>query len=45
MIAETIAPHTKADPAAVLAQLLVGAGAVIGRGAWVGVEATRHPPQ
>jgi hypothetical protein len=27
-----------------LAQLLVGAGAVIGRGAWVTVEATRHHP-
>ena len=44
MIAETIAPHTEADPVAILAQLLVGAGAVIGRGAWLAVEATRHHP-
>jgi hypothetical protein len=43
-IAETIAPHTEADPAAVLFQLLVGAGAVIGRGAYMAVEATRHHP-
>lgn len=43
-IAETVAPHTEADPVAVLAQLLVGAGAVVGRGAWLGVEATRHHP-
>ena len=43
-IAETIAPHTEADPTAVLTQLLVGAGAVIGRGAYMAVEATRHHP-
>jgi len=43
-IAETIAPHTEADPLAVLAQLLVGAGAIVGRGAWMAVEATRHHP-
>ncbi len=43
-IAETIAPHTEADPVAILAQLLVGGGAIIGRGAWVAVEATRHHP-
>jgi hypothetical protein len=43
-IAETIAPHTEADPVAILAQLLVGAGMIIGRGAWVTVEATRHHP-
>ena len=42
--AETIAPATEADPVAILAQLLIGAGAVIGRGAWVTVEATRHHP-
>jgi hypothetical protein len=41
-IAETIAPATEADPVAILVQLLVGAGAIIGRGAWVPVEATRH---
>ncbi len=43
-IAETIAPHTEADPVAILSQLLVGAGAIIGRGAWLGIEATRHHP-
>lgn len=43
-IAETIAPATEADPVAILVQLLVGAGAVIGRGGWVTVEATRHYP-
>lgn len=43
-IAETIAPATEADPVAILAQLLVGAGAIIGRGAWMAVEATRHHP-
>jgi hypothetical protein len=43
-IVETIAPHTEADPVALLAQLLVGAGALVGRGAWFEVEATRHHP-
>ena len=43
-IVETIAPHTEADPVALLAQLLAGAGAVVGRGAWMQVEATRHHP-
>lgn len=43
-IAQAIAPHTEADPVAVLVQLLVAAGAVIGRGAWFSVEATRHHP-
>lgn len=43
-IAETIAPHTEADPVAILAQLLAGAGAIVGRGAWLQIEATRHHP-
>ncbi len=43
-IVETIAPHTEADPVAILGQLLVACGSVIGRGAWFGVEATRHHP-
>lgn len=43
-ITETIAPETEADPLAILSQLLVAAGAVVGRGAFVGVEATRHHP-
>jgi hypothetical protein len=37
-----VAPHTEADPAAILTQLLIGAGSVIGRGAFFQVEATRH---
>jgi hypothetical protein len=43
-IVEAIAPHTEADPVAILGQLLVGAGSIIGRGAHFGVEATRHHP-
>ena len=41
-IVEAIAPHTEADPVAILGQLLVAAGSVIGRGAYFEVEATRH---
>ena len=43
-LVETIAPHTEADPIAILAQLLVAVGAVVGRGAYFCVEATRHHP-
>ena len=43
-ITEAIAPATEADPVAILAQLLVAAGSVIGRGAYFPVEATRHHP-
>jgi hypothetical protein len=43
-IVAQIAPHTEADPAAILTQLLIGAGSVIGRGAYFQVEATRHHP-
>jgi hypothetical protein len=39
-----IAPHTEADPVAVLVQLLVAYGALIGGGAWFTVERTRHYP-
>ena len=39
-----IAPHTEADPVAVLAQLLAAAGALTRRGAYAVVEATRHHP-
>jgi hypothetical protein len=39
-----IAPHTEADPAAILTQLLVCCGALIGRDAYFQVEATRHHP-
>ncbi|HTX01842.1 MAG TPA: DUF3987 domain-containing protein [Acidimicrobiales bacterium] len=41
-IAEQVAPETEADPLAVLTQLLVSAGALIGRGAFFQIEATRH---
>ena len=41
-IVKTLAPHTEADPVAVLVQLLVACGALVGRGAWFEVEATRH---
>jgi hypothetical protein len=41
-IVTTIAPHTEADPVAILTQLLVGFGAAVGRGAWFSVEATQH---
>lgn len=43
-IVEKIAPHTEADPIAILAQLLVCCGALIGRGAYFQVEATLHHP-
>ena len=41
-IVNRIAPHTEADPVAILTQLLVSFGAAVGRGAWFRVEATRH---
>lgn len=41
-VVRAIAPHTEADPVAILAQLLVAFGSVIGRTAHVVVEATRH---
>jgi hypothetical protein len=43
-VIEAIAPHTEADPVAILAQLLVAVGAQVGRGAYVAIEATRHHP-
>jgi hypothetical protein len=43
-IVRRIAPHTEADPAAILVQLLACCGALIGRGAYFQVEATRHHP-
>jgi len=39
-----IAPHTEADPVAILTQLLVSFGAAVGRGAFFQVEATPHYP-
>jgi hypothetical protein len=44
-IVHKLEPETEADPVAILAQLLVGFGAAIGRGAYLQVEATRHHPQ
>jgi hypothetical protein len=41
-IVNRIAPHTEADPVAILTQLLVSFGAAVGRGAFFQVEATRH---
>jgi hypothetical protein len=43
-IVHAVAPHTEADPVAILAQLLVAFGAAAGRGAHFAVEATRHHP-
>lgn len=43
-IVAKIAPNTEADPVAILAQLLVCCGALIGRGAHFQVEATTHHP-
>jgi hypothetical protein len=43
-IVAQIAPHTEADPVAILTQLLIACGAMIGRGAHFQVEATRHHP-
>ena len=43
-IVSKIAPHTEADPVAILVQLLVCAGALIGRDAYFQVEATHHHP-
>jgi hypothetical protein len=41
-VVATLDPHTESDRLAVLAQLLVGAGAMIGRGAYFEVEGDRH---
>jgi hypothetical protein len=43
-IVRCLAPHTEADPVAILAQALIAAGAQVGRGAHVAVEATLHHP-
>lgn len=39
---QTVAPHTEADPAALLIQLLVAFGSVVGRNPHFVVEADRH---
>lgn len=43
-VVNLIAPHTEADPVAILTQLLIAFGAATGRGAWFQVEASRHHP-
>ena len=43
-IVARIAPHTEADPIAILTQLLVAFGASVGRSAYFQVEATLHYP-
>jgi len=43
-LVQKIAPNTEADPVAILAQLLIACGALIGRGAHFQVEATLHHP-
>lgn len=41
-LVEALAPHTEADPAAVLAQLIVAVGSMIGPGPHYQVGASRH---
>lgn len=41
-ITRLIEPHSEADPVALLAQILLVAGSLVGRTAYVGVEADRH---
>jgi hypothetical protein len=41
-IVARIAPHTEADPVAILTQLLIAFGGAVGRGTHFQVEATRH---
>src|SRR5437868_8277039 len=43
-IVRTIEPHSEADPAALLVQVLVAFGSAAGRSAYVAVEADRHYP-
>jgi hypothetical protein len=43
-IVRAIGPHTEADPAAILLQILASAGNAIGRGPYYQVEGDRHGP-
>jgi len=43
-IVNAIAPHTEADPAALLIQLMTAFGNVVGRGAYFVAEADKHYP-
>lgn len=44
-VVRTISPHTEADPAALLFQLLAAFGCLVGKDAWFSVEATKHFPK
>lgn len=41
-VVDTIAPHSEADPVAILVQFLAAAGNIIGRRCWYQVESDRH---
>jgi hypothetical protein len=43
-IIEKLAPHTEADPIAILSQLLIACGSAIGPGPHFQIEATHHRP-
>lgn len=43
-IVTMIAPHTEADPAALLVQVLTVFGAMVGRGSYIRVANDEHPP-
>lgn len=43
-VVRAIAPHTEADPVAILAQFMIAAGNTIGRGPHYRVEGDRHGP-
>lgn len=43
-IVKTIEPHTEADPVALLIQVLVAFGSIVGRGPHVAVEGDEHHP-
>ena len=43
-IVERLAPNTEADPVAILTQLLVACGAMLGHSSFFQVDATRHHP-
>jgi hypothetical protein len=44
-VVRAFAPHTEADPVALLLQFLAAFGNAAGRGSYVTVEGDRHPPQ
>src|SRR3954449_8997511 len=44
-VVRAFAPHTEADPIAILLQFLAAFGNAAGRGSYVRVEGDRHPPQ